>query len=190
VAVAAGEQAAKTAGAEDVSVYLGTGTPWIWGKYRGQATFEDGGMVAVEFNTRFEGYYGQVARSGAIGTVTVRQRHVFEASVNAYHAMRDRLRPGTTAADIFEAGDVIVREAGFSSQQLRAGHGMGLTYGEGFDIYRGDRTEMQPGYVVMLHAMAPAPEEGLVGFSGDTLLVTVDGCETINRAPYQLTPGT
>ncbi len=185
-AVAAGEQAAKTTGAEDVSIYMGTGVPWIWGKYRNQARFRDGDMVAVEFNTRFQGYYGQVARSGVVGSITDRHRLVFETSVGAYHAMREILKPGVTAAELFQAGDRVVTAAGFQSQRLRAGHGMGLTYGEGFDIYRGNNTAMQPGYVVMLHAMAPAEDEGLVGFSGDNLLVTADGCETLNRAPYQL----
>jgi len=185
-AVAAGEQAAKAAGAEDVSIYMGTGQPWIWGKYRNQARFSDGDMVAVEFNTRFQGYYGQVARSGVVGSVTDRHRLVFETSVGAYHAMREMLKPGITAAEVFEAGDRVVVAAGFQSQRLRAGHGMGLTYGEGFDIYRDNHTEIKQGYLVMLHAMAPAEDEGLVGFSGDNLLITESGCEVINQAPFQL----
>jgi Xaa-Pro aminopeptidase len=185
-AVAAGEQASKAAGAEDVSIYMGTGVPWIWGKYRNRACFRDGDMVAVEFNTRFQGYYGQVARSGVVGTATDRHRLVFETSVGAYHAMRELLQPGVTAAEVFEAGDRVVTAAGFQSQRLRAGHGMGLTYGEGFDIYRDNHTEIKAGYVVMLHAMTPAEDEGLVGFSGDNLLITADGWESLNQAPYRL----
>ena len=185
-AVAAGEQAAKTAETEDVSIYMGTGQPWIWGKYRNQAHFFDGDMVAVEFNTRFQKYYGQVARSGVVGRVTDRHRLVFETSVGAYQAMREQLKPGITAAEVFEAGDRVVVAAGFQRQRLRAGHGMGLTYGEGFDIYRDNQTQIKLGYVVMLHAMAPAEDEGLVGFSGDNLLVTESGGEVLNRAPFQL----
>ncbi len=185
-AVAAGEQAAKSAGAEDVSMYMGAGNPWIWGKYRNQARFRDGDMVAVEFNTRFQGYYGQVARTSVVGKPGTKHRHVFETSVEAYYAMRAHLKPGVTAAALFEAGDRVVQAAGIQGQRLRAGHGMGLTYGEGFDIYPGNDTVMQPGYVVMLHAMAPVPEEGLVAFSGDNLLVTESGWEVLTRAPFQL----
>jgi len=189
VSVAAGEQASKANGSDEVSIYMGAGNPWIWGKYRGSQVYRDGDMVAVEFNTRFEGYYGQVARTSVVGQASRRHRSVYETSVQAYQEMKSSLKPGVTAAEIFEAGDRVVRNAGYQGQKLRAGHGMGLTYGEGFDIFSGDDTEIGENYVVMLHAMVPVPEESLVGFSGDNLLVTGSGCEELNRAAFRLQLG-
>jgi Xaa-Pro aminopeptidase len=186
VAITNAESAGVEDGADEVSMYMAAGEPWIWGKFRSDRPFQKGDMVCTEFNARFRGYYGQVGRTFVVGKATDVQRRSYETAVQAYRAMAGKLKPGVTAGELFDAGDTVVTGAGYQSQKLRSGHGMGLTYGEGFDIDHGDRTVMQTGHYVMFHVMAAVSDQGPYSFAGNAMIVTSGGAEELNQAAFSL----
>jgi Xaa-Pro aminopeptidase len=147
-------------------------------------------MVCFEVSARFQGYWGQATRTCVIGKPSEKQRHIYETVMEAYQAMRSLLKPGIRASELFAVRNRVFTRAGYDTPVLlhgmRAGHGMGLTMAEGFDIYESDDTEMQSGFYLEIHDMVGVPEEGQLATLGNALLVTETGCEELNQAEYRL----
>lgn len=179
-----GECAAKAQGAQSASVFMGAGTPFIWGTNHGSQVYKEGDMVSAEFNAQFEGYYGQVCRSFVIGKASAEQKRVYDTALRSYQEMASMLKPGIRASELFTLGNEVIKRAGCEPVPMRAGHGMGLTIAEGFDIYEGDDTEMQPGFYVMIHPEV-AFKEGLI-IVGNCLRVTETGSEELGKAEFRL----
>jgi len=180
------EHAARAQGAGDAFVYMAGGIPWFWGKYRGSQAFREGDMVCAEFNAIFEGYYGQLCRSCVIGKPSKKQRHILETAQAAYQEMAALVKPGVKASELFAAGDKVIVAAGFEAQPIRAGHGMGLTMAEGFDIFGTDHTALQPGFYLEIHVMVGDHKEAQCAVAGDALLVTESGYKALNKAEFRL----
>ena len=178
-AIAQAELAVRKSGAEEAMMFMGTGVPWIWGSRRGDLTFESGAMVAAEFNARYQGYLGQICRTFFLGKPTRKQRAVHDAVVTAYDRMTASVRPGVTAAELFEIGMAVLSRAGFEYSGVRFGHGLGLNLAEGFSIEPGDRTPIGAGTCLVVHPNVALPPSGLSAIHGDTLLVGEDGVEVL-----------
>ena len=189
VSTAKAKEASKVQGAEEVIVFMGAGNPWIWGEHRGSQVYKDGDMVCFEVSAKFQGYWGQVARTCIIGNPSGKQRHIYETVMVAYREMKSMLKPGVRASELFGARNRVLIKAGYDTPGLlhgmRAGHGMGLTIAEGFDIFEGDHTVIQPGFYLEIHDMVTIPEEGQVAIGGDALLMTETGYEELNQAEYR-----
>lgn len=152
LALAEADHVVRINGGEELNVIMGAGTPWVWGVgARGDLAFREGELVAIELNARYHGYYSQYCRTVALGKVSEdRQR-----SITAVRAAHDRaigmLKPGVTGKQLFNAALEEVRKRGFDYSQVRYGHGLGLTIGEGYDIGDWDDTPIQEGAFGVIH---------------------------------------
>ncbi|MFT4042016.1 MAG: Xaa-Pro peptidase family protein [Gordonia sp. (in: high G+C Gram-positive bacteria)] len=96
------------------------------------------------------------------------------------------VRPGVTAAQVDAAARDVLVQAGFGDNFIhRTGHGIGLSVHEEPYIVSGNSLQLVPG-------MAFSIEPG-VYFPGrwgarieDIVVVTADGCETLNNRPHEL----
>ena len=104
--------------------------------------------------------------------------------MEAYQKAVSVLKPGVRAAEVFASMNEVIKRAGCEPVPMRQGHGMGLTLAEGFNIFEGDDTEMQPGFYLMIHATALL-EEGIV-ILGSCLRLTETGCEELGKAEFRL----
>lgn len=108
---------------------------------------------------------------------------------------RDAVRPGVTGRELYEATCDLFEAAGWATQrtggdegfQFALGHGVGLEVHEPPGLGFGGREPFVPGDVV---AVEPGLWDKRIGGVRleDLLLVTDDGCETLTRSPYELTP--
>jgi len=176
------ESAAMAQGAQSLPMFMGAGTPFIWGTNHGRQVYKEGDMVAIEANARFQGYYGQVCRSFVIGKASAKQRQVLDATMEAYQKAASMLKPGVRASEIFVAVNKEIKKAGCEPVPMRQGHGMGLTIAESFNIYEGDETEMEAGFYVMIHPIVVF-EEGHV-ILGNCFRVTETGSEDLGKAEF------
>ena len=180
-AIAQAELTVRKSGAEEAMMFMGTGLPWIWGYRRGDLRFEEGAMVAAEFNARYQGYLGQICRTFFLGEPTPEQQAVHHAVVTAYEEMISSIKPGVTAAQLFDTGMAVISRAGFEYSRVRFGHGLGLNLAEGFSIEPGDHTPIGAGTCVVVHPNIALPPSGRSAIHGDTLLVGEDGVEVLTR---------
>src|SRR5690606_25407837 len=97
------------------------------------------------------------------------------------------VKPGVTAESVDAAARDLLTEAGVGDAFVhRTGHGIGLSVHEEPYIVAGNTLALRPG-------MAFSVEPGIY-FSGswgarieDIVIVTEDGCESVNKRPHGLT---
>ncbi len=185
-AISEAEHAVKIRGAEETSMPMSAGVPWLWGMYRGGIKFKRGDMIAAEFNARVEGYYGQVCRTSVIGRPSASQREIYSTTLDAAKTMTKAAKPGVRANELFKVGMDIITANGYTFSGIRFGHGLGLTIAEHFDIMEEDDTPLEDGNYIMIHPSIVEHEEGNCAILGDPVLITKSGSKALSKAKYQL----
>jgi len=118
---------------------------------------------------------------------------------DALERSRQAARPGVTGrelhalvCDLFEAAGHRTQRSGPGDDpregfQFSLGHGVGLAVHEDPSLGQTGRSELVPGDVVAVEPGLWQPGIGEVRFE-DLLLITENGCETLTRYPYELSP--
>lgn len=152
LALAEADHVVRINGGEELNVIMGTGNPWCWGiGSRGDLVFREGELVAIELNARYHGYFSQYCRTVALGKVSEDRQRAITAVRAAHDRAVGMLKPGITGKELFTAALEEVRKRGFDYSQVRYGHGLGLTIGEGYDIGDWDETPIQEGAFGVIH---------------------------------------
>lgn len=133
------------------------------------------------------GYNSDCTRTYCVGTPSAEIAEKYALLEKAQAAGVAAVRPGATAEEIDAAARDVLIEAGLGEYFVhRTGHGIGLSVHEEPYIVAGNTLELRPG-------MTFSVEPGIY-FSGkwgarieDIVLVTHDGCETLNNQPRSLT---
>jgi Xaa-Pro aminopeptidase len=135
VAVAEAVHVTESQGAEALDLIHGTGDPWFWGmEHRGDLTFKEGDLVACELNARWHGFFAQVCRTWGLGQISPEKDKLVSAVRAAEERMLSTIKPGLTGREVYLAGLEEVKNRGYDFCNVRFGHGLGLTIGEGFDF--------------------------------------------------------
>jgi Xaa-Pro dipeptidase len=152
-----------------------------------------GDLVFIDIGANWNGYFGDVARTGICGKPSQRQQEIFTAVYESLRAGLAKMRPGCTNQD---AAQAIIKTAGkfklgdrFLS--LFIGHGIGLGANEppyigetfsGASVY-----EFQPGMVFAVEPLIWV--EGVRGGGGvrleEMVLITEGDAHVMSRAPFE-----
>jgi methionyl aminopeptidase len=84
-----------------------------------------GDIVGLDFGVVYNGYYGDAARTVAVGQVTEKARHLMHVTREALYAGIAQARLGNRISDIARAVQRTAEDAGFSVVTDFAGHGIG-----------------------------------------------------------------
>lgn len=88
-------------------------------------TLREGDLVGLDFGVVYQGYYGDAARTVAVGAIPAATRRLMEVTRDALQAGIDAIRPGRHIADISGAIQDVAEGAGFSLVREFVGHGIG-----------------------------------------------------------------
>ncbi len=152
---------------------------------------ENGDLVLMEINGKYQGYMIDVCRSAVIGKPSVEQLNILNTDAKIFQATIAAMRPGISAESLDKLAADIAKERGFEHNMTRAfggpatllGHAIGLGVDEPPVIALGDKTQLVQGMVITI-------EPGIydTGFGGcrieDEILVTQDGWEDLNQSEY------
>jgi len=152
---------------------------------------QEGDIVINELAYGFNGYTAQIGVPITVGEPTDRVRTMFDDVVTpTYERMAEKLQPGNTLRDVWEAGQY-PREQGYQS---RPGHihgidlvstapGVGVAGTSGAEY----ETVLKPGMTLMVEPN-PVTMDGRLGlFFGHTVLITEDGHRRVtDRLPLEL----
>ncbi|QCQ91087.1 M24 family metallopeptidase [Rhodococcus sp. SGAir0479] len=153
-----------------------------------ERVIESGDVVVVDIGGPVEpGYNSDSTRTYVLGepdAEIARQVGILEA---AQRAATRAVRPGVTAESVDAAARDVLADAGLADVFVhRTGHGIGLSVHEEPYIVAGNTVTLEPG-------MAFSIEPGIY-FRGrwgarieDIVVVTADGCESMNLRPHGLT---
>ncbi len=84
-----------------------------------------GDIVGLDFGVEYQGYFGDSARTLAVGQVPDSTKHLLRVTREALYAGIEQCRSGNRLGDISRAVQQVAEAAGFSVVRDFAGHGIG-----------------------------------------------------------------
>lgn len=189
--VAETEALLKKHGAEDNFQLIASGGTEVVGmKPPTERKLQPGDSVTTELTPQIDGYWAQICRTLAIGEPSENQLKAHAIFAEARQAAEDALRPGANIADVAKATNDVFRKYGYGeytgSKYTRVrGHNLGLHPDENPYVLEDVNYTVKEGMVVICHPNTYLPLSGYMVF-GDTLLVTANGCTSLNTTERKL----
>ena len=189
--VAETEALLKKHGAEDNFQLIASGGTEVVGmKPPTERKLQRGDSVTTELTPQIDGYWAQICRTLVIGEPNENQLKAHAIFAEARQAAEDALKPGVNIADVAKATNDVFRKYGYGeytgSKYTRVrGHNLGLHPDENPYVLEDVNYTVKEGMVVICHPNTYLPLSGYMVF-GDTLMVTANGCTSLNGAERKL----
>ena len=149
------------------------------GKYGDGVVLDIGGMK--------DDYCSDMTRTVFLGTVSDRQREIYEIVREANLRGIAAAKPGNRMKDVDNAARGYIEEKGFGKYFThRTGHSIGLEVHEAGDVSAVNEAVIQPGQCFSVEPGIYIPEENIGVRIEDLVLITEDGCEVLNHYPKEL----
>jgi Xaa-Pro aminopeptidase len=181
----------KSNGAEDNFMLIASGGTEVVGmKPPTERKLQPGDSVTTELTPQIDGYWAQICRTLVIGEPSDKQREAFAIFEEARQAAEDLLKPGVNIADVARVQNDVFRKFGYGEYtgpkytRVR-GHNLGLHPDENPYVLEDVNYVVKEGMVVIAHPNTYLPLSGYMVF-GDTLLVTANGCTSLNTTERKL----
>jgi methionyl aminopeptidase len=169
----------------------------------------EGDLVGLDFGVVKDGFYGDSARTVAVGRVSPEALRLLDVTRGALAAGVAAARPGAHVGDIGAAVQAFVEERGFAVVREFVGHGIGRRLHEPPQIpnygRRGAGVSLAPGLVVAIEPMVNAGgrhvevlDDGWTAVTADgslsahfehTVVITENGPEILTLPREQAGPG-
>src|SRR5215475_4262669 len=181
----------KTQGAEDNFMLIGSGGTEVYGmRPPTDRRFQKGDNITTELTPQVNGYYAQICRTLVLGEPNSNQKKSFAIFQEAQAAAQDFIKPDMNVKDVARVQNDVFRREGFGeytgAKYTRVrGHNLGLYPDENPWVLEDVDCMVQKGMVLIAHPNTYLPLSGYMVF-GDTLLVTNDGCVSLNRTEKKL----
>jgi methionyl aminopeptidase len=163
---------------------------------------KSGDIVSVDMGVLYEGYYGDAARTYAVGSVSNVAAELLEVTELSLRKGIERALPGNRVGDISSAVQKTVESAGFSVVRDFVGHGIGRALHEDPQVPNYGKADtgikLIAGMVLAIEPMVNAGsyevcisdddwtvvtrDGSLSAHFEHTVAVTQDGCEILTKA--------
>src|SRR5262245_41312292 len=181
----------KTNGAEDNFMLIGSGGTEVFGmRPPTERRFQKGDNITTELTPQVHGYYAQICRTLVLGEPSTAQQQSFAIFKEAQAAAQQFLKPGVNIKDVARVQNDVFRREGYGeytgAKYTRVrGHNLGLYPDENPWVLEDVDCVVNKGMVLIAHPNTYLPLSGYMVF-GDTLLVTEDGCVSLNVTERRL----
>ena len=181
----------KSNGAEDNFMLIASGGTEVFGmRPPNERRLKRGDNLITELTPQVNGYYAQICRTLVLGDPNADQRRSFEIFHEAQQAAQSFLKPGVNIRDVARVQNDVFRRQGFEeftgSKYTRVrGHNLGLHPDENPYVLEDVDCVVEKGMVLIAHPNTYLPLSGYMVF-GDTLVVTDDGCVSLNQTEKKL----
>jgi len=148
-------------------------------------------QLTLEFAGAYRHYHSCLMRTIPIGAPPTRQREMHKVAVDALEACKAALMPGRPIGDVFDAHARVLDAAGYQAYRMNAtGYSLGTTFAPNWMdwpmFYHGNPELAAPGQVFFIHIIIFDSERGLAMTTGQTVLVSERGVETLSKRPLDL----
>jgi len=137
----------------------------------------EGDILSIDFGVVLEGFYGDAARTFAVGTVSEESRRLMETTEKSLAMAIGAARPGNRLGDISSAVQATVEAEGFSVVRDFVGHGIGRSMHEEPQVPNfgkpGTGPKLLPGMVLAI--------EPMVNAGGHAVEILPDGWTVVTR---------
>jgi methionyl aminopeptidase len=145
----------------------------------GRTKLAEGDIISVDVGAVVDGYYGDAARTFAVGRVSETAVRLLEATEKSLEAGIAQCRPGMRLLDIGAAVQAVAEGAGFSVVREYVGHGIGRSMHEETQVPNygtpGKGPTLLAGMVLAIEPMINAGGPGVRQLDDGWTVVTADG---------------
>lgn len=149
---------------------------------------EDGDLVHMEINGRYQGYMIDICRATTVGEPTEAGVHLLETVNRMLEVSIAAIKPGVLAEDLEKIADDVAVAAGYKGKfafgyggaGTYLGHGIGLGVDEPPAICLGEKTFLRPGMVLTIEPGLYRTPAGGARIE-DEVLVTETGVEVFTK---------
>ena len=145
----------------------------------GLKKLNDGDIISIDIGTIIDGYYGDGAKTYAVGNVSDEGKKLIEVTKQSFYEGIKFAKPGYRLSDISHAIQTYVEGQGFSIVKDFVGHGIGQSMHEDPQIpnfgppNKGPR--LKPGMVLAIEPMVNAGTFQVKVLEDNWTVVTLDG---------------
>jgi methionyl aminopeptidase len=145
----------------------------------GERRLSEGDIVSLDLGAVVEGYFGDGARTVAVGETSAEARRLMRVTEEALRAAIAVCRPGKRVGDIGHAVEQHVTRNGFSTVRDFVGHGIGTSLHEEPQVPNygppGRRERLTPGMCLAIEPMVNAGGAEVRTLDDGWTAVTADG---------------
>ncbi len=148
-------------------------------------------QLTLEWAGVYRHYHACMMRTICIGPPPARQVALYDAALEALHAVREALVPGRPVGEAFDAHAGVLDAHGLSQHRLNAcGYSLGTTYAPNWMdwpmLYHDNPVLAAPDMVFFLHMIIFDSDAGLAMTLGETVRVTPTTPERLSRSSLDL----
>ncbi|MBT3559255.1 MAG: aminopeptidase P family protein [Rhodospirillales bacterium] len=159
--------------------------------YSGRRDLDAQDQLTLEWAGVYRHYHAAMMRTMCFGKPPGRQLDLYAASRDALEAVREKMTPGNTYGDAFQAHADMLDSHGLSEHRLKAcGYSLGTTFAPNWMdwpmMYERNPVVFEPGMVVFMHMIIADSDSELAMTLGETVLVTEGGNERLSSASLDL----
>lgn len=149
----------------------------------GRRTIVEGDLVVVDFGALVDGYCSDMTRTVMVGQPSSQQRRMLDVVAATQATGVATVAAGVECREVDRACRDVIAAAGWADAFVHGtGHGVGLEIHEAPRVAQTSDATLALGHVVTVEPGVYLPEHGGVRVE-DTVVVTVDGCRALTRAP-------
>jgi len=134
-----------------------------------ESRLQRGETVRVDIGGLFTGYFSDLARMAVVGQPSPKQMDTYRRVIDAHYKIRDKLRPGTTFAEVFDYGMSLMERTHIRHVSHHLGHSIGTTLHEQPFIEAHEKRELEPNMVLCVEPTYL--EEGVARYHVEDLIL-------------------
>lgn len=144
----------------------------------GARPFQEGDIVKLDFGVIVNKYYGDAARTIAVGNITLAQRCLLAVTKQSLDAAIAAMIPGNHLGDVSSAIQTVVESNGMNVFKSLCGHGIGQALHEDPHVLnygtKGEGLLLKPGMVFAIEPIVTLGKDGLQQMSDKWTLKSKD----------------
>ncbi|AOY75083.1 type I methionyl aminopeptidase [Clostridium formicaceticum] len=145
----------------------------------GLKRLEDGDIISIDIGALYEGYYGDAAKTHAVGNVSEEAEKLIKITRESFYEGMKYAFEGNRLSDISHAIQAYVEKEGFSVVRNYVGHGIGTKMHEEPQVPNygppGKGPRLQSGMVLAIEPMINAGTYEVKVLSDGWTVITLDG---------------
>lgn len=152
----------------------------------GDKKIETGDFITMDYGAVVDGYHSDMTRTVAVGTVSEKQKEIYEIVLEAHLAVLPKLIAGLPCFEADAAARDVIERAGYGAYFGHStGHGVGIEIHERPNLAPRAKDALVAGNVVTVEPGIYLPGEFGVRIE-DMALITPEGCRDLTDCPKAL----
>ena len=174
---------------------IGSGKNALLCRYQSEKrNLDDIDQLSIEWAGTYKHYHSAMFRTIPIGQINDKQKKMYDACTETLKACENKLKPGSTAGDVFDIHAKTFDKLGYKNSRMNAcGYSLGALFAPNWMdwpmLYTGNPYIIQPGNIFFMHMILMDSDNQLAMNLGETYLVNESGCERLGKKKLDLIKG-